>query len=215
MIDAAAAGDHAERARFAERYGPVIRAALGSRRGRRLAVEETDDLVQETFLECFRAGGALGRVEAGRAGGFRGYLYGVVRNVALRAERRRAQAAARTADLECDALPADDPEAAVAFERAWAQGVMRAAAEEMDRRAEGRSAAAKRRVALLHLRFHEGLPIREIGKRWGVDAAKLHHEYADARREFAAALRAVVAAESGAGEAEVEAECARLLGLLG
>jgi hypothetical protein len=38
-----------------------------------------------------------------------------------------------------------------------------------------------RRVELLTLRFHEAMPIREIARLWGVDAASLHHEYAQAR----------------------------------
>lgn len=214
MIDAAAAGDAEQRARFAERYGPVVRASLLARRGRPLSAADLDDRVQETFLECFRAGGALGRVEAGRPGGFRGYLYGVVRNVALRGEQRRRREDGGLA-FPADMLAAADPDAELAFERAWAKAVLREAAAEMDRRAASRSASAKRRVELLHLRFHEDLPIREIARRWGVDAAKLHHEYADARQEFLVALRFVVAAESGCEGSEVDAECARLLGLLG
>ena len=49
---------------------------------------ELDDAVQEVFVECFRAGGVLKRVDASRPGGLRPFLFGVVRNVALRFETR-------------------------------------------------------------------------------------------------------------------------------
>jgi RNA polymerase sigma factor (sigma-70 family) len=216
MIDAAAAGDAEQRARFALRYGPVVRATLEARRGRGLRPEEVDDLAQEVFLECFRLGGALGKAEPGRPGGFRGFFYGVVRNVAARGDQRRASAAARgaAADVDLDAVDSGERDSEAAFERAWAQAAMREAAELMDRRASSKGPAAKRRVELLHLRFHENLPVREIATRWSTDAAKLHHDYAEARKEFREALRATVAAECGTEPAETDAECARLLALL-
>jgi RNA polymerase sigma-70 factor (ECF subfamily) len=60
------------------------------------------------------------------------------------------------------------------------------------------------------------MPIRDIAGRWGEDAARLHHEYAAAREEFRAALRAVVAFHHpGATPAETDRACAELLALLG
>jgi RNA polymerase sigma-70 factor (ECF subfamily) len=217
MIDAAAAGDAEQRARFALRYGPVVRRTLEARRGRALKAEEIDDLAQEVFLECFRQGDALGKAEQGRPGGFRGFLYGVVRNVAARGDKRRAAGARRAGpgEPDLDAVDSGEADAQAAFDRAWAEGVMREAAELMERRAAEKGPAAKRRVELLHLRFHENVPIREIARRWSVDAAKLHHEYAEARKEFREALRATVAAECGMDAAETDAECARLSSLLG
>jgi RNA polymerase sigma-70 factor (ECF subfamily) len=67
---------------------------------------------------------------------------------------------------------------------------------------------------LLRLRFHEGLPIREIARRWGADAAELHHQYARARKEFLAALREVVAAHQPGPPSAVDQACAQLLALL-
>ena len=64
---------------------------------------------------------------------------------------------------------------------------------------------------LLALRFREGLPIREIAVRWDVDAARLHHEYARARREFHEALVDVVGFHQPGSPAQIEAECERLL----
>ena len=45
--------------------------------GHRLA-QEIEDAVQHVFLECYRERGALDKVEAGRAGGFRAFLVGVM-----------------------------------------------------------------------------------------------------------------------------------------
>ena len=50
----------------------------------------SEDAVQEVFVECFRRGGALEAVGAGRVPGFRAFLYGVIRNVARRFESRPA-----------------------------------------------------------------------------------------------------------------------------
>jgi hypothetical protein len=44
--------------------------------------------VEETFVECFRRGGALEVEGAGRVPGFRAFLIGVTRNVARRFESR-------------------------------------------------------------------------------------------------------------------------------
>lgn len=78
-------------------------------------------------------------------------------------------------------------------------------------RARATDGAARRRVALLALRFEENLPIREIARRWEVDPARLHRHYARARDEFKGALHDVVAEHSCGTANEVEAECLRLL----
>jgi hypothetical protein len=68
---------------------------------------------------------------------------------------------------------------------------------------------------LLHARFSDGLPIREIAERWCVDPGWLHHEYSKARNEFLAALLDVVAAsQPSANQAENQATCKELLGML-
>ena len=91
LLRDAAAGGAASRAEFAARYAPVVRAYLAARwRGSNL-LQELDDTVQEVFIECLRDGGLLDRARADRPGGFRAFLYGAVRNVALRAEARRAR----------------------------------------------------------------------------------------------------------------------------
>jgi len=226
VIVAAAHGGAAGRDDFARRYAGPIRAYLAARwRGtKRLA--EQDDAAQEVFVECFRAGGALARVETGRPGGFRAFLYGVVRHVALRFETRGGAAAparaagagdAASAAIDLDALPADDPTLSRAFDRAWVQALLAQAVETQESEARLRGAAAVRRVALLRRRFADDLPIRAIAREWGVDAAVVHHEYARARDEFAAALKQVVRfhlAGSDATAGAVERQCAELASLL-
>jgi RNA polymerase sigma-70 factor (ECF subfamily) len=141
----------------------------------------------------------------------------MVRNVARRFEadlaRRREQQPGSNADLE--QLAGAEEDQARAFDRAWARALLREAARLQEAKARAAGEAAGRRVELLRLRFHEGLPIRDIAGRWQADPAALHHEYAKARREFKAALGEVVAFHHPGSAAEVEQECANLLALLG
>jgi RNA polymerase sigma-70 factor (ECF subfamily) len=217
VIQAAAAGGAGDREQFARRYGPVVRAYLASRWRSSPCLGELDDAVQEVFVECFKQGGVLERAEPGRGGGFRPFLYGVVRNVALRFEaqygRRRAQQPPDALDLDGVA----DAEASLShvFDRAWARALLREAATLHEQQAGQAGEAACRRLELLRLRFHEGLPIREIARRWGTAAEVLHHEYARARQEFRAALLEVVAFHHPGSPAEIEQECANLLACLG
>jgi RNA polymerase sigma factor (sigma-70 family) len=217
VIHAAAAGSAGDRAEFARRYGPVVRAYLASRWRWSPVQQELDDAVQEVFVECFKQGGVLERAERGRGDGFRAFLFGVVRNVALRLERargrRREQAPADDPSLA--AVPDDDPSPSRAFDRAWAKALFREAARLQEQQAQRAGPEACRRVELLRLRFQESLPIRDIARRWGCDAAALHHEYAKARQEFKTALFEVVAFHHAGSAAEVERECADLLVCLG
>ena len=209
LICDAAGGDPAARERFARVYLPVVTAYLAARW--RATARDADDAAQDVFVECFRAGGLLEKADADRTGGFRAFLLGAVRNVARRHEARRRPAAALPSNL-----PADDTGPAAAFDRAWARALLRETARAQEAAARQSGPAAERRVSLLRLRFHDGLPIREIAARWRQDPAKLHHEYATARDEFRTALRAVVAFHHpSAAPAEIDRACAELLGLLG
>jgi DNA-directed RNA polymerase specialized sigma24 family protein len=209
LIRDAAGGDPAARELFARVYLPVVKAYVTARwrdNGR-----EVDDAAQDVFVECFKAGGLLEKAAADRPGGFRAFLLGAVRNVARRHEVRR-----RPVHPLPDGLPADDTGAEHAFERAWAQALLREAATVQQASSERAGAAAVRRVQLLRLRFHDGLPIRDIAKRWGEDPAKLHHEYATARDEFRAALREVIAFHHpGSPAGELDRLAAELLALVG
>jgi RNA polymerase sigma-70 factor (ECF subfamily) len=217
IIRSAARGDTGARDRFARLYQDTLRAYLGARWQRGPLSQELDDAVQDVFVECFKDGGALARLDADRAGGFRAFLYGVARNVARRREERDAKTRQRRPEESAHPSRMASPDTALSrvFDRAWARAIMREAAARQRRHAETVDEAAQQRVELLRLRFHDGRPIREIAERWGVDAAHLHHEYARARAEFRVALEEVVAFHHPGSRAEVQAECATLLGLLG
>jgi RNA polymerase sigma factor (sigma-70 family) len=212
VIHGAARGSASDREEFAHRYLPIVRAYLVSRWQLSPALRHLDDAVQEVFLECFRTDGVLARIEPGR--GFRPFLYGVVRNIARRMENdRRREVTADGSQME--QLPSDEESQSRVFDRTWAKALLREAAGVQDRRARESGPEAVRRVELLRLRFHEGLPIRDIAERWNTNPAVLHHEYARARQEFRAALAEVVAFHHPGSPAEIEQECAGLLSLLG
>jgi RNA polymerase sigma-70 factor (ECF subfamily) len=195
------------------RYQPVVRAYLVARWQGSGLLQELDDATQEVFLECLRGGGVLDRARADQPGGFRAFLYGAARNVALRVESRRARQRTREpADL--DAIPSREDAISRVFDRAWARAVVREAAKCQAVRAAACGDAAVRRVELLRLRFHDGMPIREIARLWRVDAAVLHHEYARARQEFFTALRDVIASQHPSSPEVVDGECVQLLSLL-
>ncbi len=98
---------------------------------------------------------------------------------------------------------------------AWARSLLREAARRQKDHACRSGAAALRRVELLRLRFHDGLPIRAIAARWQIEAATLHHDYAKERQEFKTALAEVVRFHHPGTAAEIEHECVNLLSLLG
>jgi len=218
LIEGASSGNPDDRDRFARVYLPVVRSYLGARWKNGPWSAQIDDAVQETFVECFRENGALGRVERSSSGKFRTYLFAVVRNVALRFEERGARDHARRGDdaSPLEALPTREERASRAFDRSWAESLLRRAAERQEAAAEARGPNALRRVELLRLRFQEDLPIRDIAERWGVDAADVHREYAKAREEFKAALLEEVGFQhpGPAEAAERERECRALLDLL-
>jgi DNA-directed RNA polymerase specialized sigma24 family protein len=206
VIRAAAAGSPTDREELARRYLGVIRAYLAARwRGSALR-DDLDDAAQEVFVECFRQGGVLEAAGAGRVPGFRAFLYGVVRNVARRFESRPARTVGPLPDVA-----ADEASQSRVFERTWAQAIMAEAAQLQKSRAADCGDEAQRRVELLRLRFEEGLPIRTIAARWGIEADRLHHAYALARQEFRAALLEVVAFHQPGSPAELEREAASLL----
>ena len=217
MIQAAARGDAGAREQFGRTYLPAVRAYLGARwRGTRHA-GDVDDAVQEVFLDFLKPEGALERADPARAGGFRAFLYGVTRMAARRVEGRRSRhdEGRRTGPDALDEVPADDTAPSQAFDRAWAEGLIREAGRRQEEAAGTAGPEAVRRVDLLRLRFQDGLPVRAIAERWAVDAAWVHHQYARARSEFEAALLEVVAEHHPGTPAEVRRESERLLSLLG
>lgn len=213
LIHAAARGEASAREAFGRTYLPPVRAYLADRwRGTRHAAD-VDDAVQEVFLDFLRPRGALERADESRPGGFRAFLYGVARTVALRVEARIGRVEP-VSPSDLDARPAGEDGLSTVFEREWALSIMRSAGRLQEERARAAGPEAVRRVELLSLRFQEGTPIREIAERWRVDPAWLHHQYATAREEFHRALQEVVREHHGGGPRETEEECERLLSLL-
>jgi len=217
LIEAARSGESAARSAFTHRYLPVVRAYLAARwRGSPLFAE-IDDAVQEVFLACFRQGGALDSLDPSRGTGFRAYLFGIVRNIALHAETRRARDHDKRGDTTFDPETVAAREASLSriFDREWARAVVREAADLQSRRARDAGAEARRRIELLRLRFQDGKPIRDIAVLWQADPVKLHHDYAQARKEFLAVLREVLGLHERCSAEQLKAECHRILELLG
>jgi RNA polymerase sigma factor (sigma-70 family) len=215
VIHGAAAGSRKDRDEFARRYGPVVRDYLAARWRNPVLRVHLDDAVQEFFVECFRNGGVLSQADATRPAGFRAFLYGVVRNVALRFEAKQFRPpSGMVQDVGLDDLPAPGETFSRLFDRSWAKATVREAAALQVARAAELGGDAARRSELLQLRFFDGLPIREIARRWGIDPAVVHHEYAKARAEFRKALGDVVAFDHPGTPEEIEARCHDLLSLL-
>jgi len=218
VIRGAAQGQEAERAEFVRRYEDVARAYLGARWRQSPLYRELGDAVQDVFLDCFKTGGVLARVEPARPGGFRAFFYGVIRNVARLHERRLARDRVKPSDssFDPDRFPADDEGLSTAFDRGFAMAVLREAGEYHEQLARDKGEAAVKRFELLRLRFNDGLPIREIARVWNEDPARVHHEYARARDEFRDALLDVVAFHHpGAPRGEIVREGSRLIDMLG
>lgn len=210
LIHAAAEGSPSALDQFALRYEQAIRNCLAARWNRSNRIVMIDDAVQEVFIECIRPGGALSKADSRFPGGFRAYLFGVMRNVMLRFESRPMPGHAGLPEVV-----ADEGTVGRIFDREYAQAVVKEASVLQRELAEAQGELAIRRVELLHLRFYEGLPIREIAERWTVDPAWLHRQYAKARDEFLVALLQVVAdSQPSATRAENEATCKELLGML-
>ena len=217
MIEAAAAGEDQARDLFAHAYHDVIRAALSARwRGTPLT-GRVEDALQDVFMDCFRARGALNRADREHGRGFRAFLGGIVRNVALRYEERAGRERREEAhsDFEPTQLPNADDALSVAFDRAWAKNLLARAVQRMARQAEAQGPEAKVRVRILRMRFADGLPIRDIAARLEQDPAHTHRAFARARDEFKRALTEEVAYHHPDGSTPaIERECEHLLTLL-
>lgn len=216
VIARAAAGDGVARAKFADTCLPVIKSFIESRWRATPLARELEDAVQEVFVECLRADGALTRADPSR-GDLGALLYGVACNVARRFEERASQRDGRHQGAESALadLPAREASLSVQFDREWALAIVREAGQLMRARAERGSMEERRRVELLELRFAGGLPIREIAAQWGSEPEAVHRAYRKAREEFQDCLRHVLGELSlRPGEVRDE-ELARILGLLG
>lgn len=210
LIHSAASGSHESLDLFIRRYECTVRQTLAARWSRSWRTVLIDDAVQEVFLECIKPSGVLSKADNSYAGGFRALLYGVTRNIIRRFEAQPAPANVAIPDEI-----ASESAVSRAFDRQWAQAIMKEASQTQIRQAELRGAAAVRRVDLLKARFQDGKPIREIAESWEVDVDWLHRQYAKARQEFTAALLSVVSTyQPRASDAENIQTCRELLTIL-
>jgi RNA polymerase sigma-70 factor (ECF subfamily) len=216
VVRAAATGQAQASRTFAETYLGIVRAFLVQRWRSSPALPLVDDAVQEVFLDLFRSGGALARLDPARTPRFRAFLFGVVRKVALRYEERTAQSWMRRAHAPSTlaTVPAPDDTMSRQFDVAWAKRIVTRAAERQRAWAQSAGEQALRRVEILHLRFAEGLPIRDIAVRLGEAPERVHREYAKAREEFKQALRAEISLHSSGSPADLDRECQELLAVL-
>ena len=216
IVQAAAQGEPRATRMFAETYLGVVRAFLLQRWRGTATLPHVDDAVQEVFLDLFRTGGALARLDRSRAPSFKSFLFGVARNVAMRHEERAAQSYVRKreAPSTLSGLPAREASMSRQFDVAWARRMVAKAAERQRAWAQTAGSEAQRRVEILDLRFREGLPVRAIAERLGEPAERVHREFAKAREEFKQALRAEVALHCGGDAGAIERECQDLLAVL-
>lgn len=221
LVRRAAADDGEGRSVFASHYLPVIRSYLRARWAGGPLIGRVDDAVQDVFLECYRDGGVLHRADEGRRVAFRAFLFGVIRNVALRFEGdlRGERQEVRASTIFLQALPGREASLSRVFDDAWARSLMVQAGELQRRWAESKTGAAARAAAreieLLELRFQDGLPVRKIAAQWGQDAQSVHRLYQKARQTFHECLRAVVRAQMSSQTSEgVDRECERLFRLV-
>lgn len=215
LIRGAADGQDQERREFVLRYGPVARAYLEARWRDRARRAETEDALQEVFVECFRAGGVLDRADAAEVQNFRAFFYGVVQNVARRIEAAVGRRAALAgSEVELDRVDEDQATLSEAFDRAWARALLKEALALQRAEAGAKGERSLERVELLRLRFEEGLPIREIAARWGREPTLVQREYLAARRDFKGALTAVLRLHHLGTEGDVEGGLRHLRALL-
>lgn len=214
LIRAVNRGDPAARDDFAQRYAPTVHVYLAARWRKTALAPEAEDAKQEVLVRCFSESGPLDRLHPD-AGGFRGFLLGVCRNVAREFEKDRGRRAGQGGEF-LEELPAQESRLSQVFDREFARQVMREARSRFkDQSLEGGSESSQR-FELLTLRFEENLPIRSIAERWGRDPARVHKEYARARREFREVLLGVVAEQNpGRSAAAIEEAASQLVSLLG
>jgi RNA polymerase sigma factor (sigma-70 family) len=216
LILGAAARRPEDQERFAALYTPLIKAYLAARWRVPHEHEDVGDAAQEVLLQCFRPDGALERVEPGRASGFRAFLYGIVRNVAAMAERKRSRIhETQAASSGVFEQPAHEASLSQVFDRGWAEVVVREARSLLHRRSMIRGGTGALRARALELRYQGGLPPREIAPRLGLDVKQVYRLLEDGQIDFQEALLEVMATQvPGASRQELEAKCVELLQLL-
>ncbi len=217
LIRGAASGRKEDLEEFARRYEEIVRTYFSARWRTAPDVQEATDATQAVFLECFKEGGVLDHVQQDPPQDFRAFLLGVMRNVALRFERtwaRRREAPPPT-NVNLDRIERSEATLSQVFDRAWAEAIVGEAAALHSHMAARQGDKAQRRVELLRLRFQEGLPIRDIASKWGMEPQKVHAQYEQARKEFERALLKVVHFHHPDSPQRARAELTQVLETLG
>ncbi len=215
LVLGAAGGDREDRDAFVRRYEPVLSAYLAARWKTSSEGEEVKEGAQEVFLQCFRVGGALERLDDSRPGGFRAFLYGIARNVASEVEKKRKRHRAGEIVEEVLESESRDESPARAFDAAWARMLTHEARELLERRAEG-SVAAGRRLRALDLCYGRGLPSRDIATEMGLTPEQVYPLLSSARKEFRGAFLEVLATYyPAASKQDLEEQAAETLAALG
>ena len=215
LVRGAAAGSPEDKEEFAVRYAPVLRAYLAARWRVSREHEAVADATQEVFLQCFKEGSALERVDPDRPGGFRAFLYGVARNVARDLESRGARSAEGQASSHVFAdVESSEATLSQVFDRAWARMLMREARRLLSERL-GRDEDGVLRLHAMELRYHEGLKSGEIAERMGLEPDAVYQMLHRVRKEFRAALMEVVSyGHPTDTKEELEQRCLELLSTL-
>lgn len=210
VLDAAEGAPEA-RSLFVARYEPALRRYIAARWRLPLDHEHVLDATQEAVLECLKDGGALSRVDADRSSGFRAFLFGVARHVALRQEEQRRRGA--VTPILPEHAPVDERRLSAVFDGAFAEILVSEALELMCvRRAEGGGALQSE---LLDMNYVQGLPAREIAVRLQIEVTRVYKLLHAARRDFRAALLDVMRSQHPEkSDAELEDEMHTLLGEL-
>lgn len=214
LVDAAAKGGTVEREAFSEQYAPLIRRYLAARWRLPPGHDQVVEGSHEVVIQLLKPGGALANVVPGRAGGFRAYLYGVVRNVALMVERtaRRHRDLRFESCLDPEQVEQSEATLSQAFDRAWVEMLAAQARRRMAEQTGPRHQAA---YLCMEMRYGEGLPPREIALRSGRDVKEVYELLRTARLGYRRALLAVVAEHHpDCNEQELEAKCKELAQLL-
>lgn len=215
----AASGDHEARAAFVRRYMPAVRAYLNSRWGGTVLFGYVDDTAQEVFVQFLRPGNLLddGLKRLDSFVSFRAYLRGLVRNVARMTERReyrRLEVQSPSSPFDPDALEAGETRCSVAFDRAWAKGVIAETIVVVSGREPGADPDVQRRYELVRLRFRDGLSVQEIADREGTSRFVIYRELEKAGQEFRDAMTEVLRKQAAGSDADIESQRRRILEML-
>ena len=218
VVLGAAAGETWDREAFSRIYGPVIRRYLAARWRAPVDDPEIEDATQEVFVQIFKPHGALGNLEPTRPGGFRAYLFGIVRNVALmveRSDRRRQRRVGTESAFEAEPPVADETTMSQVFDREWLEAITREAKELMTRRWKTRC-SGQDHARLLERRYADGIAPRDIATEMGCSVETVYEALRRAKEEYRTALLDVLGAHHpNESRAQLEQRCADLSQQLG